>query len=189
MSVSSQGEKGKRGRGKACQRGPPGIPGLRGLDVIRHLHTHISIPNTIATASIHNVSIFNFFYIWCAPCRGNWERRARREKKASQDSVYVYGCYAGLQMYISWWLYRHFYFCLGGGCEGTSDEGGGWEVWYVCMCTVCICVSTVLKISRQPNLTFFWSSLDKKVYISTKSRLSSNPVLCVFFEGYVYGWS
>lgn len=79
ITVSSQGEKGRRGRGKACQRGPPGIPGLTGLDVIRNLHTNNCILHSVRTLSIHKHVQSKVMYIFYAGGGGKlgYERRQR----------------------------------------------------------------------------------------------------------------
>lgn len=50
-----QGERGRRGRSKPCQRGAPGIPGQRG-DTVRFIfdHTPFTSINTLLQAPLHD---------------------------------------------------------------------------------------------------------------------------------------
>lgn len=140
FGMSSQGEKGKRGRGKACQRGPPGIPGLRGLDVIRHLHTLYCI--------LHFITMSLNLTCWYLHVGGSGNLGHERGKRGARTQCTVTVlCFAGLQIYV--FMVKFFSFGLGWGCEGTSDKGGGWEVWYVCTYahSVCVCFAIFLRAS------------------------------------------
>lgn len=122
-----QGEKGRRGRGKACQRGPPGIPGLRGLDVIKHLHTNNSIlhPNRILSVHKH----FHFLVIHAAFFMQGGEGSSGIKGEKGDPGLSVCGQqYLLSNIYLLIWISvcRNIcFFCSGGGSKRFCDKRGG----------------------------------------------------------------